>query len=234
MRAIDNHQQVILVLLDLTAAFDTIDHSILIQRLKTRYGVKDDALKWFQSYVDGRTQFVKVMNASSEPVKLEYGVPQGTVFAPVLFVLYAAPIEDIIQKHELEFMLFADDTQIYFICRNANESKSKIENCVDEIREWMILNKLVLNDNKTEVIHIRTRFQAIETMSSLRVGECDVQPSKCVRDLGFYFDDTATYSSHVSSICKASSFALYRISKIRNVLDQPTTEKLIMLSLPLD
>ena len=132
------------------------------------------------------------MSASSEPTLLIYGVPQGTVFGLVLFVLYVAPIKDIIRKHRLDFMLFADDTQIYFICKNTNESKIKIEKCVDEIREWMVQNKLVLNDNKTEVIHIRSCFQAIETMSNLRVGECDVEPTKCLRDLGFSFGDEAT------------------------------------------
>ena len=134
MRALDNHEEVIIVLLDLTAAFDTTDHGILIERLKHRYGVRSNALAWFSSYVDSRRQCVKVMNSVSEPAELKHGVPQGTVAGLVLFTLYVAPIEDIIRNHELDLMLFADDTQIYMTCKNARISKKQIEECIDEIR----------------------------------------------------------------------------------------------------
>ena len=157
--AIDSHKEVILALLDLSAAFDTIDHGILLKRLETRFGVTGTALDWFRSYLIGRTQSVVVNGSSSEPKELLYGVPQGSVLGPILFTLYCAPLEDILKRHLIDFMMYADDTQMYITCDKANNSKEAIEACIAEIRDWMSTNKLVLNDNKTEVMHIHSTYE---------------------------------------------------------------------------
>jgi len=122
LTSIDRKEEVILVLLDLSAALDTIDHSILLNRLETRYGIKGLALNWFKSYLEGRSQSVCVDNILSEPSELICGVPQGSVLGPVLFTLYSAPLEDIIKKHNLNLMIYADDTQLYITCESAMDA----------------------------------------------------------------------------------------------------------------
>ena len=132
--SLDRHEEVILVTLDLSAAFDTIDHSILLQRLEKRFGIGGIPLNWFESYLVGRSQNVKICTSASIPTILKYGVPQGSVLSPVLFSLYCTPLEDIISKYGLDFMIYADDTQIYSCCKTASAATEIIEKCIAEIK----------------------------------------------------------------------------------------------------
>ena len=149
-----------LVLLDLSSAFDTINHEKLLSRLSTRYGVSGIALKWIKSYLSNRTQKVLIDGVYSDPTPLTTGVPQGSVLGPLLFTLYMAPVGDIMQKHGLSYHFYADDTQIY-VFFNVNDSANActlLENCIVDVKMWMILNHLKLNDDKTEVILIGTSY----------------------------------------------------------------------------
>ena len=110
-RSIDDHKEVILVLLDLSSAFDTLDHTILLGRLRDYYGISGTVLRWLESYLSGRSQTVVINMASSDARQLVYGVPQGSVLGPLLFALYFAPLADVIHAHGLNGMLYADDTQ---------------------------------------------------------------------------------------------------------------------------
>ena len=106
-------KSVVLVLLDLSAAFDRVDHSLLLARLSTRFGICDQALDWFRSYLSDRTQYVRIQDVSSDVHALPYGVPQGSVLGPLLYSLYTSPLGDIARSHGLCYHFYADDTQLY-------------------------------------------------------------------------------------------------------------------------
>ena len=156
LQAIDKRQCGMLILLDQYVAFDTVDHSVLLQRLSDRLNVKDTALNWFESYLSDRTHSVVVSGESSHPVPLSCGIPQGSILGPALFTVYTMPLGGIIRRYEIYFHLYADDTQLYIFFKPSRSgfitSKSLLHQCVAENRMWMRQNFLKLNSDKTEVI----------------------------------------------------------------------------------
>ena len=141
------------MLLDLSTAFDTTEHSVIIKRLEHTQGIKDTALDWMRSYFQGRTQAVVISGASSDITTLERGVPQGSVIGPKGYSMYTQPLGAILRKHHMDYAIYADDTQCYTLMKpNAdwNDSSREIEECYQEIHCWMSANFLRLNDEKTE------------------------------------------------------------------------------------
>ena len=234
LRAVDTHGGAILVLLDLSAVFDTIDHQRLLHTLESSFGIKGKVLDWFQSYLTGRTQTVQIKKSTSEPHELKYGVPQGSVLGPILFTIYTTPLGQLIRRHSLTFHLYADDTQLYLAFKPSEPSSivnniSRLEKCVDDIRAWMKLNLLKLNDDKTELLVITSRPSTSQSLHiSIKVGDQDISPSEePPKNLGVIFDSTCSLKDHVSNVCRSINFNLYSIGKIRKYLDRPTVEKLV-------
>ena len=139
-------------MLDLSAAFHTIDHALLVQRLQHRYGIGCTAQKWFQSYLHNKQQSVVVKNTFSSSKPLLHGVQQGSVLGPLLFSLYFAPLEDLIVAHGFDTMIYADDSQLYMAINTSNRSLmlSKLELCTRDILSWCTSNILSCNPTKTE------------------------------------------------------------------------------------
>ena len=206
LRALDNQEVICLLLLDLSVAFDMVDHQILINRLTTMFGISGCALTLIRSYLTGRSQRVKVGELRSDPVTLHFGVPQGPVLGPILFTLYACPLGHIFKAHGLMYHLYADDSQLYLSFKpNTPGAQSMclktIENCTEDIRRWMTLNMLKLNDNKTELIFLGTRQQLAKLSDvSMRIGSTTVLPVDYVCNLGFFFDRLLKNSNHVNRL----------------------------------
>ena len=227
---LDSGKGVILVLLDLSAAFDTIDHTILMSRLQSRIGITGPALDWFHSYLADRYQCVHIQGQSSDSVPLVYGVPQGSVLGPFEFLIYMCPVYSIAEKHNISIHQYADDTQLYvaFDFDNQQESLRRMEACVNDIRTWMRLNKLKLNDDKTELIIIAPARHAHKvTINSIKIGDCTVKSSRTARNLGATFDDTMCLNQHISSLVKSCNAQLRSIGQARRFLSTAATEKVI-------
>ena len=169
IRALENQEVVCIILLILSAAFNTIDHNTLLRRLEMRFAVTDTALNWLRSYLTKRTQAVMVgdpllEDSRSAFVLLKSGIPQGSILGPILFTIYTAPIGDICRNNHVEFHLYADDTQLYLSFKPSKPNSkldciTRIENCINEINVWMTKNLLKLNSDKTEFILFGTRHQ---------------------------------------------------------------------------
>ena len=154
--SLDKGENVFLVLLDLSAAFDTINHSLLLVQLQKSFGIRETVLQWFDSYLSQRTQFVNINEANSTVRDLPVGVPQGSVLGPVLYLLYTPPLAKVIRSFGLDYHLYADDTQLNFAFKSVDvdAAKLRVENCISAICHWMDLNELKLNHDKTEVMLI--------------------------------------------------------------------------------
>ena len=221
----------ILVLLDLSAAFDTIDHNVLFQRMEELLGVHGAPFQWFRSYLSGRTQRVQINGEFSTPQELRFGVPQGSVLGPQLFLIYMLPLGAIIRKHGMEFQMYADDTQIYCsICPVTVDGVSQavwnIEACVSEVNVWMASNFLKLNANKTEVLVIGFRTQLAKCdLLFMKLADADVAvQSNPIRNLGVMFDTGMTMAAQVSNIVKSANFHLVNIGRARRLLTDDATK----------
>lgn len=156
--AIDKQESVLLLLLDLSAAFDTVDHIILLSRLNTRHGIKGNALHWFASYLKDRRQFIQVENTDHPLMSCNGECRKDQYWVQSFDTLYRVPLGDIIRKHGLQFHLYADNCQIYVSFKPGPNEKSasllKMEARAKEIPAWMACtcNKLKLNRDKTEFL----------------------------------------------------------------------------------
>jgi hypothetical protein len=148
---------------------------------------------------------------------------------PLSFTMYTAPLEDVIYAHGFSKMIYADDTQIYVVLNESDRSSimPKLENCINDIKMWSNKNDLKLNEEKTEVIHITSRFRNHTTLSCVQICEASIQPVLSARNLGVIVQNDLRMDVFVNNICRSASFALYKIGQIRKCLDKDSTEMLV-------
>ena len=225
--SLDNGKAVFLVLLDLSAAFDTIDYRILEDRL-TALGVDGMANRWIMSYLQDRSSQVSISGEQSSKHTLKFGLPQGSVVGPGMFSYYTYVLGKIILRHNLKYHRYADDIQIYIefdpkIPGDAVCALHKVQSCAKDIKLWMNPNKLKLNEDKTEffIAASKHNMKFLENVS-LDVCGSTIYPSSSVRNLGVHFDSQMTMSEHVSSLTRSLNFHLRNIGRIRRYLDEDT------------
>lgn len=181
LRSIDQRKGFVLLLLDLSAAFDTVDHAILLDTLENSFGVTGQCLSWVTSYQSDRQQTVCISGEKFTSHTLRCGVPQWSVHGPLLFTIYTAPLAAIIKQHGLHYHLYADDSQIYLEFKlrdsmSAGTAISRMELCAASIRSWMSKNMLKLNDDKSELLVIHPQSVNPSTLSnSLTIGSATIE-----------------------------------------------------------
>ena len=227
--SLDDGKISLLASLDLSAAFDTIDHNILLHRLKHDFGLSGTVLDWFSSYLSGRIQSVSVHSHTSVPASVSC-VPQGSVLGPILFVLYTTPLSTVIERHSILHHSYADDTQL-----QNSATPDRLPNlidsmwlCIDDIKDWMTDNKLKLNDDKTEVMIISSSRMstALSIPESFDIGNGSVPFS----NTGVTLDCHLSLKTHVLNLVRTVNFELRRISSIRRLLTTEATATAMIIS----
>ena len=182
-------------MLDFSAAFDIVNQEILLERLQHDIGISGVPLQWFKSYLSSRSQRIAVLGMLSWLFDLDCGVPQGSCLGPLLYIIYAWKLFNIIEWHLPDTHCYTDDSQLYLSFRLANGLSSQtdvvqgMEKCIEDIRYWMVSDRLVLNDKVTEFLLIGICQQLSKVaLLPLRVGTMDIEPGNCIRNLGAWFD----------------------------------------------
>ncbi len=214
--AVDSGQCVILLLLDLSAAFNTTDHTILLNRLEQNVGIRETALNWFASYLEGRTFSVEIDNITSSSAACTCGVPQGSVLGPLLFSLSLFPLANIFRKHLTSYH-YADGIQLYLpVKSDENTSLQPLFDCLSEVKSWMKDNFLRFNDSKTEVLVFGCPDFA-NTISNTLAPITNTVGSHA-RNLGVIIDPSFKFDKQINSVVKSAFFQLRMIAKIKYLI----------------
>ena len=196
LSALDDEMMTVSVFLDLSKAFDTVNHGILLGKLE-HYGIRGDALRWFNNYLSGRKHAVKIKDSLSDTKDVTLSVPQGSVLGPVLFNLY---INDITNCSNLvNFNLYADDTVISFSHKNIEFLENRVNSELKHVTSWLQTNKLTLNINKTNYVLFSRKNGPINNFK-VEIDNKTINRLQKVEFLGVIFDSRLSWRDHIRGI----------------------------------
>ena len=205
------------IFLDLAKAFDSVSHDILLKKLY-KYGIRGNALRLFTSYLEGRSQFVSLNDTESILEEIYFGVPQGSILGPLLFLIY---INDLPNATNFFIKLYADDT---FLCsqnENAKALESEVNFEIGRVYKWLASNRLTLNIDKSKFM-ILSRHKGVSENFRVKINNEQMDQCDSYKYLGVYFDKDLNWKKHIEHVCKKISKSCGSISKLRNCLEIET------------
>ena len=226
----ERNEVTIMIMIDLSAAFDTVDHDILLDVINKRGGINGTVLKWYDSYLRPRNLITVVNDAHSTPRDLPFSVPQGSCAGPVLYNMYASTLEDTFKDSPISILGYADDHAFHdsFKIENEKDVIKRIEQKLDEVKTWMSANRLKMNDGKTEIIFFGSKSNLSKvTTTEVRIGNDYISPSPFVKYLGAWLDSTMSMKKFISEKCKIAHLNIHNIKTIRKCIDEITCKTLM-------
>ena len=229
LKQLDKGHHVFLILLDLSAAFDTISHSQLLLKLQSNFNITGPALKLIQSYLTGRTTKVRIHSSLSSSMPCGVGVPQGSVLGPVLFNCVMRELPSLLEAEGVDCHLYADDTQFWVSFPPSQEScaRVKVQRCFQVIKDFMSSNCLKLNSNKTQFLPISKTLMHTDFAPLALDQDTLIEPSSDVRNLGVNFDCNLNFKKQISLLRQSCFFQLKRVKSIQSYLPSGSLETLI-------
>ena len=229
LRFIDIGQIIGAIYVDLKRAFDTVDTRVMSTKLR-RIGCSDMVISWFNSYLNNRKQRVAVRGTLSDEHSVSLGVPQGSILGPLLFLIY---IDDLVQalKH-CSVIMYADDTTLYVHSKSLQDIQSKLQEDMNSLKEWLCVNKLKLNTDKTKFMLIGTtkKLSCMSAEENITIEFDGDVIERCaqIKCLGVIIDEHLSWSYHVDYICKKVYGSLSMLRRVRPYVDTNTLKILYL------
>ena len=210
----DNSDQTMGLFLDLSKAFDMVNHEILIRKLN-KFGLRGLAENWFKSYLSDRKQLVEINSAKSSSKIVEHGVPQGSILGPILFLLY---INDLpLNITQAKVILFADDTNLIFNSFDSINLQVKISETSNKLEQWLANNKLKLNVNKTVYMHFNQPRSKPNDPMQISLNNTAIKETQTTKFLGIWIDSSLTWESHIQHLTQKLSRLCYAFRVLSKV-----------------
>ena len=201
------------IFLDFAKAFDTVNHEILIGKLE-HYGIRGVALNWLENYLENRMQCTEIGDTQSELELIKCGVPQGSVLGPLLFLIY---INDIVNSSKLfKFTLFADDTSLYYSCKNTNNLEWLVNSELSKISEWLSANRLSLNVAKSKLLYFTNKNRNSLQNITIKINNETLKEVDSAKYLGVYMDNKLNWSTHTNNVKLRLSKGISMLALIRH------------------
>lgn len=222
-RGVEDNDIALGIFLDLSKAFDTISHDILKTKLQYM-GIRGMCYDWLVSYLNNRCQYVSINDVDSEIItNSKFGVPQGSVLGPLLFIIYCTDLHRIIENGNV--VSFADDTNILYRDGNVKSLESKVNDDLTVLNKWFACNKLSLNVQKTNYC-VYSKRKVTENALRIHLSSTPIRREYTVKFLGLYIDDKLMWTPHVKFVSKKISPYMYVLKRLRNCINT-ATKKLI-------
>ena len=216
----ENKKAALGIFIDLSKAFDCLNHNILLQKL-SKYGIRGSALQWFASYLAGRRQYVHFKGSNSDTTLVTTGVPQGSILGPLLFLLY---VNDLVNASDLfSYILYADDTTLFLSDDNLQSLFAKSNRELAKISNWFQANKLLMNTAKTKFMLFNTeRMQQPVIDINLKINDETIPRVNSTNFLGLIIDHKLNWDQHINHVSKKVSMAIGILNKVKSFLPTRT------------
>ena len=227
-KAIEKNEFTVGIFLDLSKAFDTVNHTILLKKLYF-YGIRGKCHAWIKDYLSNRKQMVKYYNIRSTEKIITCGVPQGSILGPLLFLIYINDLNN--STSNLSTILFADDTNLFCSGKDLEELEVLINEELAHVQEWLTLNKLTLNVKKSNFIIFRSHKRKLKHHLSLKLNNELLQCVEHTKFLGIIIDQHLTWKNHINYVTKKITRTTGVLCRIRFYISQPLLRMLYYLTI---